>query len=58
MKTVRLSGEFVKANVAHFRLCHSRAFLIKAYPNQRMEMLVDAHNSTFKFFGVNVFMTI
>lgn len=51
METVKLSGVLVKVNIAHFRLCHSRAFFIKAYPNQRMEMLVDAHNSAFEFFG-------
>lgn len=51
IETVKLSGELVKVNVAHFRLCHSRAFFIKAYPNQRMEMLVDAHNNAFEFLG-------
>lgn len=50
-EAVKLSGELVKINVAHFRLCHSRAFFIKAYPNQRMDMLVDAHNCAFEFLG-------
>jgi hypothetical protein len=30
-----------KTQVAHFRLCHSRAFFVRAYPNQKMEMLID-----------------
>lgn len=51
IETIKLSGEVVKINVAHFRLCHSRAFFIKAYPNQRMDMLVDAHNCAFEFLG-------
>lgn len=50
-ETVKLAGELIKLNVAHFRLCHSRAFFIKAYPNQQMEMLVDAHNNAFEFLG-------
>lgn len=48
---VSIGGVLTRINVAHFRLCHSRAFFIKAYPNQQMEMLVDAHNEAFKFFG-------
>lgn len=51
IETVKLSGELVKVNVAHFRLCYSRAFFIKAYPHQQMEMLIDAHNRAFTFFG-------
>ncbi|WP_392564974.1 IS21 family transposase [Orbus wheelerorum] len=50
-ETVKLAGEVVKVSVAHFRLCHSRAFFIKAYPNQQMEMLVDTHNAAFEFLG-------
>lgn len=48
---VCLAGELTKVRVAHFRLCHSLAFFIKAYPNEQMEMLVDAHNTAFEFFG-------
>lgn len=51
IETIKLSGELVKVNVAHFRLCHSRAFFIKAFPNQRIDMLVDAHNCAFEFLG-------
>lgn len=50
-ESVKLAGQLVKLSVAHFRLCHSRAFFIKAYPNQQMEMLMDAHNNAFEFFG-------
>lgn len=51
IEKVNIAGEIIKINVAHFRLCHSRAFFIKAYPTQKMEMLIDAHNEAFSFFG-------
>ena len=34
----------MKLQVAHFKLCHSRAFMLRAYPLQTHEMLFDAHN--------------
>lgn len=51
IETVCLAGQTVKVNVAHFRLCHSRAFFVCAYPNQKADMLMDAHNRAFAFFG-------
>ena len=50
-ETVKIAGIVQKAQVAHFRLCHSRAFFVRAYPNQKMEMLMDAHNQAFSYFG-------
>ena len=50
-EAVKIAGVVHKAQVAHFRLCHSRAFFVRAYPNQRMEMLIDAHNHAFTYFG-------
>lgn len=50
-ETVRIAGVETRVSVAHFRLCHSRAFFIVAYPNQKMDMLIDAHNQAFSFFG-------
>lgn len=35
-EAVKIAGVVHKAQVAHFRLCHSRAFFVRAYPNQRM----------------------
>ncbi|EOR73627.1 putative transposase, partial [Yersinia enterocolitica subsp. palearctica YE-P1] len=40
-ETVKLNGLLVKLKVAHFRLCHSRAFFIRAYPNEKLDMLID-----------------
>jgi hypothetical protein len=37
--------------IAQFKLSHSRAFLLRAYPLQTHEMLFDAHNHAFKVLG-------
>ena len=42
IETVQIVGLAIKVNVAHFRLCHSRACFVVAYPNQKMDMLIDA----------------
>ncbi len=39
-----IGGERMKLQVAQFKLCHSRAFMLRAYPLQTHEMLFDAHN--------------
>jgi transposase len=41
---VRVGGRKMKLQVAHFKLCHSRAFMLRCYPLQTHEMLFDAHN--------------
>ena len=41
---VVIGGERTKLQVAHSKLCHSRAFMLRAYPLQTHEMLFDAHN--------------
>jgi transposase len=46
-----IDGERVKLQVAHFKLCHSRAFWLRAYPLQTHEMLFDAHNHAFAAWG-------
>lgn len=38
-----LGGERTKLQVAHFKLSHSRAFVVRAYLLQTHEMLFDAH---------------
>ena len=40
-----------KLQVAHFKLSHSRAFVLVAYPLQTHEMLFDAHNKAFAVLG-------
>ena len=46
---VKIAGQIIKAQVAHFRRCHSRCFFVCAYPNQKLEMLIDAHNRAFAY---------
>ena len=46
-----IAGERVKLQVAQFKLCHSRAFMLRAYPLQTHEMLFDAHAHAFALFG-------
>ena len=37
--------------VGHFRLSHSRQMFVVAYPCETQEMVFDAHNQAFAFFG-------
>ena len=48
---VVLSGITQTVKVAHTRLCHSRMRLIVAYPRETQEMVFDAHDRAFAFFG-------
>lgn len=47
----RVGPRKMKLQVAHFKLCHSRAFMLRAYPLQTHEMLFDAHNHCLKALG-------
>lgn len=46
-----LRGERTKLQMAHIKLSHSRAFLLRAYLLQTHEMLFDAHWHGFRVFG-------
>jgi transposase len=46
-----IDGERTKLQVAHFKLSYSRAFTLRAYPQQTHEMLFDAHNHAFRGLG-------
>jgi transposase len=48
---VELGGVEQVVKVAHVRLCHSRAFLLIAYPRESQEMVFDAHAQAFAFLG-------
>lgn len=48
---IELCGELVRIKAAHIRLCHSRYFLVIAYPNEQLEMVLDAHDKAFAHFG-------
>ena len=46
-----LGGERAKLQVAHTKLSHSRAFVLRAYPLQTHEMLFDALTQAFRVLG-------
>ena len=46
-----IGGERTKLQVAHVKLSHSRAFLVRGYLLQTHEMLFDAHWHAFRVFG-------
>jgi transposase len=50
-ETLVVDGFVRKLQVAHAKLCASRAFLLVAYPTQSHEMLFDAHTRAFQAFG-------
>jgi len=48
---VELGGIARKIKVGHFRLSYSRKMFVVAYPCETQEMVLDAHNRAFAFFG-------
>lgn len=48
---VEIAGMPQMVKVAHFRLVHSRQMFMAAYPRETQEMVFDAHNRAFAFFG-------
>ncbi|MCK2113916.1 IS21 family transposase, partial [Pseudomonas juntendi] len=46
-----IGGVFRRVQVAHMKLCASRAFWLVAYPSQGHEMLFDAHTRSFAAMG-------
>jgi len=50
-ETVELGGVVQTIKVAHFRLSYSRLMFVVVYPRETQEMVLDAHNKAFAFFG-------
>ncbi len=48
---VLIDGVTTTVKVAHVRLCHSRMVFVRAYPRETQEMVFDAHDRAFAFFG-------
>jgi transposase len=48
---VQLGGIDYRLKVAQFKLCYSRKFIVIAYFRETQDMLFDAHNRAFVFFG-------
>ena len=50
-EVVLIDGATTTVKVAHVRLCHSRMPFVRAYPRETLEMVFDAHDRAFAFFG-------
>ena len=50
-ETIILGGVLHRLQVAHMKLCASKAYVIQAYPSQGHEMLFDAHTKAFLALG-------
>jgi len=50
-ETVEIGGRELKIKVAHFRLAYRRKMFVIAYPRETQEMVMDAHNQAFAFYG-------
>lgn len=50
-ETVEIKGVVQTVKVAHFRLTYSRKMFVIAYPRETQEMVMDAHNQAFAFYG-------
>lgn len=48
---VEIGGVLQSIKVAHFRMAYSRQMFVAAYPREMQEMVLDAHNRAFAFFG-------
>ena len=48
---VEIGGIEQAIRVAHFRLAYSRKMFVIAYPREAQEMVMDAHNKAFAFYG-------
>jgi len=46
-----LSGATTRVKAAHMRLCHSRMYLVQVFPREGQEMVFEAHERAFRFFG-------
>ncbi len=50
-EVVEIGGVAQLIKVAHFRLTYSRKMFVRAYPRETQEMVLDAHNKAFSFYG-------
>ena len=46
-----VSGTTTRVKAAHMRLCHSRVLLVQTFPREGQEMVFEAHERSFRFFG-------
>ena len=46
-----LSGTMTRVKAAHMRLCYSRMQPVQIFPRESQEMVFEAHERAFRFFG-------
>lgn len=51
LEAVEIAGKLTKVKAARIKLCYSRHSLVLIYPNERLELVMSAHDEAFKFFG-------
>jgi len=51
MEHVVLGGVAQTIKVGHFRLCYSRKLFVVAFQREQLEMVLEAHNRAFTYFG-------
>ena len=51
MEHVVLGGVAQTIKVGHFRLCYSRKLFVVAFQREQLEMVLEAHNHAFTYFG-------
>jgi transposase len=51
LEEVEIAGKLTKVKAARIKLCHSRHSLVLIYPNERLEMVIAAHDEAFRFFS-------
>ena len=47
----RLAGATTRVKAAQMRLCYSRMRLVQIFPREGQEMVFEAHERSFRFFG-------
>ena len=47
----RLAGATTRVKAAQMRLCYSRMQLVQIFPREGQEMVFEAHERSFRFFG-------
>lgn len=50
LEEVEIADKIVRVKAARIKLCYSRYSLVVIYPNEKLEMVMAAHDEAFKFF--------
>jgi len=50
LEEIEIAGKLTRVKAARIKLCYSRYSLVVVYPNERLEMVMAAHDAAFRFF--------